>query len=82
MQGVLDPGQIARLYRALRKDSKDEAGAANFSYGERWSGNRGQVNRRAVISRLADAAPAAETSVTVSRDAATFMLVPDRTFRV
>jgi hypothetical protein len=34
---VLDPGQIARLYRALRKgleDSKDEPGAADFYYGE------------------------------------------------
>jgi uncharacterized protein YjbI with pentapeptide repeats len=35
--GVLDPGQIAGLYRALRKgreDSKDEPGAADFYYGE------------------------------------------------
>jgi len=35
--GVLDPGQIASLYRALRKgreDSKDEPGAADFYYGE------------------------------------------------
>jgi hypothetical protein len=34
---VLDPGQIAGLYRALRKgreDSKDEPGAADFYYGE------------------------------------------------
>jgi hypothetical protein len=34
---VLDPGQIASLYRALRKgreDSKDEPGAADFYYGE------------------------------------------------
>jgi hypothetical protein len=35
--GVLDPGQIAGLYRALRKgreDVKDEPGAADFYYGE------------------------------------------------
>ena len=35
--GVLDPGQIAGLYRALRKgreDIKDEPGAADFYYGE------------------------------------------------
>jgi hypothetical protein len=35
--GVLDPGQIAGLYRALRKgreDSKDEPSAADFYYGE------------------------------------------------
>jgi hypothetical protein len=35
--GVLDPGQIAGLYRALRKareDDKDEPGAADFYYGE------------------------------------------------
>lgn len=35
--GLLDPGQIAGLYRALRKgreDSKDEPGAADFYYGE------------------------------------------------
>ncbi len=35
--GVLDPGQIAGLYRALRKgreDAKDEPGAADFYYGE------------------------------------------------
>jgi uncharacterized protein YjbI with pentapeptide repeats len=35
--GVLDPGQVAGLYRALRKgreDSKDEPGAADFYYGE------------------------------------------------
>ena len=35
--GVLDPGQIAGLYRALRKgreDTKDEPGAADFYYGE------------------------------------------------
>jgi len=34
---VLDPGQIAALYRALRKgreDNKDEPGAADFYYGE------------------------------------------------
>ena len=34
---VLDPGQIAGLYRALRKareDAKDEPGAADFYYGE------------------------------------------------
>jgi hypothetical protein len=34
---VLDPGQIAGLYRALRKgreDLKDEPGAADFYYGE------------------------------------------------
>jgi hypothetical protein len=34
---VLEPGQIAGLYRALRKgreDSKDEPGAADFYYGE------------------------------------------------
>ena len=34
---VLDPGQIAGLYRALRKareDTKDEPGAADFYYGE------------------------------------------------
>ena len=34
---MLDPGQIAGLYRALRKgreDSKDEPGAADFYYGE------------------------------------------------
>ena len=35
--GVLDPAQIAGLYRALRKgreDTKDEPGAADFYYGE------------------------------------------------
>jgi uncharacterized protein YjbI with pentapeptide repeats len=35
--GKLDPGQIAGLYRALRKgreDAKDEPGAADFYYGE------------------------------------------------
>jgi hypothetical protein len=35
--GVLPPGQIAGLYRALRKgreDAKDEPGAADFYYGE------------------------------------------------
>jgi uncharacterized protein YjbI with pentapeptide repeats len=35
--GVLEPGQIAGLYRALRKgreDTKDEPGAADFYYGE------------------------------------------------
>jgi hypothetical protein len=35
--GVLNPGQIAGLYRALRKgreDAKDEPGAADFYYGE------------------------------------------------
>ena len=35
--GVLNPGQIAGLYRALRKgreDVKDEPGAADFYYGE------------------------------------------------
>jgi uncharacterized protein YjbI with pentapeptide repeats len=35
--GTLDPGQIAGLYRALRKgreDAKDEPGAADFYYGE------------------------------------------------
>jgi uncharacterized protein YjbI with pentapeptide repeats len=35
--GVLDPGQIAGLYRELRKgreDAKDEPGAADFYYGE------------------------------------------------
>ena len=35
--GRLDPGQIAGLYRALRKgreDTKDEPGAADFYYGE------------------------------------------------
>jgi uncharacterized protein YjbI with pentapeptide repeats len=35
--GVLQPGQIAALYRALRKgreDAKDEPGAADFYYGE------------------------------------------------
>ena len=35
--GVLDPGQIAGLYRALRtgrEDLKDEPGAADFYYGE------------------------------------------------
>jgi uncharacterized protein YjbI with pentapeptide repeats len=35
--GVLDPGEIAGLYRALRKgreDVKDEPGAADFYYGE------------------------------------------------
>src|SRR5271154_4185370 len=35
--GMLDPGQIAGLYRALRKgreDVKDEPGAADFYYGE------------------------------------------------
>jgi hypothetical protein len=34
---VLEPGQIAGLYRALRKgreDVKDEPGAADFYYGE------------------------------------------------
>jgi uncharacterized protein YjbI with pentapeptide repeats len=34
---VLDPGQIAELYRALRKgreDAKDEPGAGDFYYGE------------------------------------------------
>jgi hypothetical protein len=34
---VLDPGQIAGLYRALRKgreDAKNEPGAADFYYGE------------------------------------------------
>jgi hypothetical protein len=34
---VLAPGQIAALYRALRKgreDAKDEPGAADFYYGE------------------------------------------------
>jgi hypothetical protein len=35
--GVLNPGEIAGLYRALRKgreDAKDEPGAADFYYGE------------------------------------------------
>jgi hypothetical protein len=35
--GALEPGQIAGLYRALRKgreDIKDEPGAADFYYGE------------------------------------------------
>jgi hypothetical protein len=35
--GVLEPGQIAALYRSLRKgreDAKDEPGAADFYYGE------------------------------------------------
>jgi uncharacterized protein YjbI with pentapeptide repeats len=35
--GMLEPGQIAGLYRALRKgheDAKDEPGAADFYYGE------------------------------------------------
>ena len=34
---MLEPGQIAGLYRALRKgheDAKDEPGAADFYYGE------------------------------------------------
>ena len=36
-RAVLDPGQLAGLYRALRKareDSKDQAGAADLYYGE------------------------------------------------
>jgi hypothetical protein len=42
---VLDPGQIAGLYRALRKgreDIKDEPGAADFYYGEMEMRRRAQ----------------------------------------
>ena len=37
LPGLVEPSQIARLYRALRKgveDAKDEPGAADFYYGE------------------------------------------------
>jgi uncharacterized protein YjbI with pentapeptide repeats len=45
---VLDPGQIAGLYRALRKgreDIKDEPGAADFYYGEMEMRRRAQRPR-------------------------------------
>jgi hypothetical protein len=44
---VLDPGQIAGLYRALRKgreDVKDEPGAADFYYGEMEMRRKRPVN--------------------------------------
>lgn len=56
--GVLDPGQIAGLYRALRKgreDAKDEPGAADFYYGEM------EMRRRALTPRTGD--PDSESAV-------------------
>jgi uncharacterized protein YjbI with pentapeptide repeats len=55
---VLDPNQIARLYRALRKgreDNKDEPGAADFYYGE-------MEMRRRARRRRGESRPAARTS--------------------
>ena len=46
---MLDPGQIAGLYRALRKgreDAKDEPGAADFYYGEMEMRRRGPPHRQ------------------------------------
>ena len=60
--GVLHPGQIAGLYRALRKgreDGKDEPGAADFYYGEmemrrraRRGGNPGGQSGAAARGRV------------------------------
>ena len=57
--GVLDPGQIAGLYRALRKgreDAKDEPGAADFYYGE-MEMRRAPVRRKAGNTVVSPARP-------------------------
>lgn len=46
---VLDPGQLAGLYRALRKareDSKDQAGAADLYYGEMETRRRTPIPKK------------------------------------
>ena len=59
--GVLDPGQIAGLYRALRKgreDTKDEPGAADLYYGEM------EMRRRARPRSVSVGNPDGESSAT------------------